>query len=529
MGVILEKAMTIGGLKNCKLVAGKQNLKNNIENVTIMEVPDISRWLQGEELLVTSLYLRGENLDYKKFIQRLAAANVSALAIKPFHFVGYIPQAVIAAGDEVGLPIIEVPEEVSYLDIMSPIMNAIYDQKLLIQKDIEEGNQLLKEVSINGGSIRNFLDTLQYITGSLITIESYVPYIAFSEINESKLSPLSNQEKKNLREIKRSLFFERDLDDITHQCIVSPILLEGEIYGYITAWNSTEKNAHYNLSILEQAAIYISLEFLKLKVRNDVEQQYKSDFIYDLLFNTKLDPKNILLKGQKYDFDLKQNYVCLLFDMNGHNNVVQDNLTKISFVINQYDAHAIVGSVRNYICCVLPSVDDLNVSRRKLEEFINQIRSSIKLSQLVSYIGVGAVYYGVEGIRKSYKEAKKALNLNHHLKNKDKTVFYADMEMYNLLDKIIDHPDIFTIYKNSIQKIVAYDQTHKSKLFETIEVYFNENEHLKETAKRLYIHVNTLKYRIEKINDITGYSLKNTEEKLILFLCTKIHHLQIIS
>ena len=60
-------------------------------------------------------------------------------------------------------------------------------------------------------------------------------------------------------------------------------------------------------------------------------------------------------------------------------------------------------------------------------------------------------------------------------------------------------------------------------MIRTLEAYFERHGNLKKTANALYIHRNTLLYRLERIQDITGLDLNNPETRLALQLTLRIH------
>lgn len=93
MGIPLKNILNIGGLRECKVIAGHKALNNIVTYVTVMEVPDIVKWLKGNELLLTSLYPIKDNVEAQiQLIEKLKEAGTAALAIKPSRFVEKIPE-----------------------------------------------------------------------------------------------------------------------------------------------------------------------------------------------------------------------------------------------------------------------------------------------------------------------------------------------------------------------------------------------------------------------------------------------------
>lgn len=69
--------------------------------------------------------------------------------------------------------------------------------------------------------------------------------------------------------------------------------------------------------------------------------------------------------------------------------------------------------------------------------------------------------------------------------------------------------------ENVIQPILEYDSCHQVKLMDTLEAVVLK-ESLKEVAEDLFIHITTLRYRLEKIETVTGYNYQINRGKFIL-------------
>src|SRR5699024_5913488 len=222
MGLNLKDAMNIGGLKKCKVLADKVKLSEEIKNVTIMEVPDVTRWLKGGELLLTNFLAQQKSKEQKKLIKQLHQNKITALAIKPYHYLGEIPEFIIEEAEKYNIPIIEIPKDVSYLDILSPIMSAIFNKESIKQSNTEEFNKTLREIAMNGGTINDFIKTLESMTQKSITIESWLPYVEIPNTS-LQLESLPNKERRTIETIQRPISLQRTYKDKNFKCIVAPI------------------------------------------------------------------------------------------------------------------------------------------------------------------------------------------------------------------------------------------------------------------------------------------------------------------
>lgn len=108
-----------------------------------------------------------------------------------------------------------------------------------------------------------------------------------------------------------------------------------------------------------------------------------------------------------------------------------------------------------------------------------------------------------------YQEAESALKYS----NKD-TVYFDDLSIELILN------DLSASTKRKLMKDTA--GFREEELFHTLQCYIANDLSLKVTAEMLHIHVNTLHYRLKKIEQLTGYSCKKTEDLVLLYLSIKL-------
>ncbi|UQZ87523.1 Carbohydrate diacid regulator [Paenibacillus konkukensis] len=139
-------------------------------------------------------------------------------------------------------------------------------------------------------------------------------------------------------------------------------------------------------------------------------------------------------------------------------------------------------------------------------------------------VGIGRSYEGLEGIRQGYREAVKAVRLGSKSQAEEGCVYYGDLGVYRLLHPLYHEEELKRLYEETIGPLVQYDRMHSGRLAETLSEFFACNGSLADTAEKLYIHVNTIKYRLDKIAQLTGCRVHDAEERLLLHMGLKIYH-----
>ena len=108
----------------------------------------------------------------------------------------------------------------------------------------------------------------------------------------------------------------------------------------------------------------------------------------------------------------------------------------------------------------------------------------------------------------------------------DTVVEYESLGLYQLLAQLEDLPAIQRFCEEIVGPLVRYDERHRSNLLDTINAYFEHHGNVSQTAEDLFIHRNTLVYRLERIQELTGQDLDSADMRLSMHLALKLWQLR---
>ncbi len=103
--------------------------------------------------------------------------------------------------------------------------------------------------------------------------------------------------------------------------------------------------------------------------------------------------------------------------------------------------------------------------------------------------------------------------------------YYQELELYRLLEELRDRDELTRFYERTIAPLARYDREHNTELVHTLDIFFAENANASSAARRLGVHRNTLRYRLERMAEITGQDLRDADARFALQLGIRIHHL----
>jgi len=150
----------------------------------------------------------------------------------------------------------------------------------------------------------------------------------------------------------------------------------------------------------------------------------------------------------------------------------------------------------------------------EINEHAKSMRESI-VSDLYCkcYVSYGSIIYSIKDIKKSYDEAKECLILSKNFGIKDEIFYYDKMLFEKIVYNIKDNVKNELLIKFE-DKFNMFD----SELINTIEEFVNCDLNISDAARRLYVHRNTLIYRLDKITKETGFDIRNFKEAAVFII-----------
>ena len=172
MALTVREAMALGGLRRGEVLAGASGLDRTITWVKVLESPETISWLaEGELLLTVAFAIKDDQAAQKDLMRNLAAVGSAGLVIKPERYLPQIPDDMIGQADEFNIPLIRIPPDVSYLEIMNPILERIINaQNAQLRRSIEIHRQFT-HLALDGQGLDAIVKTLGELVESSISLE----------------------------------------------------------------------------------------------------------------------------------------------------------------------------------------------------------------------------------------------------------------------------------------------------------------------------------------------------------------------
>jgi PucR family transcriptional regulator, purine catabolism regulatory protein len=494
-GIVLSEILRLPILKEAKVIGGEKGLTRVVKYIDIMEIPDVTGWLREGELLLTTAYaIRHDPTLLPKLVEQLAQAQAAALAIKPGRFLHNMPIEMIQMSQKYNLPIIQLPNNVPYMDITHAVMEQIIDKQASLLRRSEEIYKNLTTLVVENRGIQAVADKVSGLLSTSIWLLDKAGETIVSSPQSASYLPSSDNRPWNIKvdkQLEGKLIVDKEqLDDLELICV-------------------------------EQARLVFSLELMRRKTAIDTENKLRGDFIDELLSGLPLSKQVIINKGNQ--LGLKPDGFWEIAIVEVENELSTVFIDKISNQIAQksreYHMKSHIQMKSNRLVLLLASHDgDHNLNWKDiLTPFIKECRGI--------HIGFGGRTPLWE-IQHSFIKAKKAILMGSRMNRNNQVFDYEEIEMYQLLIDASEYVEMETFVEKKIGKLFKYDQEHSTDLVTTFYYYLSSGGSLMETAKQLYIHRNTVKYRMDKIRELADFDIENFRERFIYYFCIIYYQLK---
>jgi purine catabolism regulator len=136
--------------------------------------------------------------------------------------------------------------------------------------------------------------------------------------------------------------------------------------------------------------------------------------------------------------------------------------------------------------------------------------------------GIGRPGPGLSGLRRSFVQARESLALIRSLFDGDRVLSFGELSLYHLLGHLRYSDELLTFFGQTLEPLIQYDATHDTELTRTLEAFFAHHGNVSQTAEYLFLHRNSLLYRLERIEEITDLDLDDADDRFALQLALKL-------
>lgn len=499
--------------KSLKLISGEGGLDRDISTVSVMDAPDVYRWMRGGEFLVTSGYvLKESNVNLLELIQQLYEVGISGFGIKIERYIHALTEDVIQLSNELNLPIIGIPESYGFSQIINTVLTELLDEKIEKLRFSADTHTKFTDIVINGYGIQMIVNALADLIGRDVIFKD----LYFNdEYCSEDFRPKG----------------EYDLDE----SYAVKVEVGASLFGELIILDTPENIKDEELIAIEHATTVIKLEMQKMISNHQINRQYLDQYVQDIIFNNietleEMDNRALLYNKEKN----VNGVVCVIIDIDHYQrtssvsdknilrsmNHLKEKVYRLTIEsLKAKVSHRILHTTIGEHIIFLVEPEDTVAFMKKLPDALREVKDCVdSASNLTVTIGVGGYKESILQAGFSYSEAKEALNSTQFNQDQDGIILYDEIRYYKVLFEMSQSKTASDFIENHLKKLENYDMQSNSSLTNTLEYLIDNNWNYRMTAEALYLHPNTIKYRVEKIEAILNVDLKNSNTRFLFQL-----------
>lgn len=550
MALTLEQLLVQMHGRDMRCVAGFKGLQKEVIGFSILDTPEILKWLKGGEILVSAGYVMKNTPSLiKSIVGDLHRKGCVGLGIKLKRYFDEIPQEIIDRGNELDFPIFEIPYEIRFADLSKEIyMNIFRFNQTSIEQNNHIYQHLIKTVLSDASTEHMLYDISCSIENPLCLTDKQFKLLAceMSKNNKRELDSFVTLEygkeifqiktvEELLEQYRQNSFvastveYEKNGFCLTFQ--VFPTHFNGQNEGFLVIPETVQPLLTEQYELLDIITPLIGIQLFKERSKDEAKAS-RSSFINNVLLNMRATEEEIRYYCELEGMDYRAYCVCVSLKVTDYPLLPYEKRKTIDAAIlmalkNELGKTSFTYRILKYqdITSCFMFAEKRNMKNELMNDIIElcqNIRKNLQSNNIFSEIGVSTVASGGKGIVQAFRQSVDMLNLGRKVDSGQQIHSYNKLQVYHMLQKNMTAEQMNIMYEETIKVLDDYDKTHQSDLLYSLERYIENKFNLSKTAEEIHVHRNTLINKMEKIKEVLGRDLDNSEEMLKIELGIRI-------
>ncbi|KOV84474.1 PucR family transcriptional regulator [Nocardia sp. NRRL S-836] len=458
------------------LQTGADQLDRAVTRVYGTELPDPSRYLSGGELVLSGLLWHHGPQDSETFVRSLAAANVAGLAASEPHH-DHLPPDLVTACERHHVPLLEVPVDLSFATITERVSAELVG--------LSRHRRLLTVVAEGAGLPALLLAGSHELGAPCWVLSTTGRVVAGGELPG----------RVNL--VKEFLQADRLPKTIRGTTLV-PVSERGG--NRLTSWVLVVAGEPQHEAAAELASL-VALERLRQAQGRQIENRTAAPLLTAVLHASADLDSRLAAAGLEH---ARLRVVSA---------VTNDQRTDLATaVLEEALPRALVTAAGDTVYAIAKADDSVP----------DEVRTALKVME--PGLGSSRVLVGISspvtarGLRGAAEEAAHARRLGERRGGRTCVVAGEEIALHQLLLAGVPEELRTSLRRRLLGPVLDYDAEHGSDLVGTLRVFLDRGGSWTAAAQKLHVHVNTLRYRVGRVEELLGVDLAEFEVRVDLFL-----------
>ncbi|MBI2849160.1 MAG: helix-turn-helix domain-containing protein [Chloroflexi bacterium] len=521
-----------------EVIGGRDGLSKEVTWASTMRsvAPAFPSFREGEMALlsVSSLQLQDPPMTLSRMIHGLAQRGASAFAV-----LGAFPAGAAETANALHIALFSLPPTTKLHELERVIVSLITERRTELYKRSMDIHRRLTNLSIEGrGLIAILKETARFVDKTVIFADEDLNPRSWSGAGGRFISREDVQNIMVGRETIPKLAGDivdcaeppcwQVVTSLGKHLMVLPVVVKNVGKGYLlivgdgAGWQGVDEAA------AAQSAAVCALEMAKEQAVQEAESRWRGDVLDALLDGDMVSEEAVSSQARYLNDYVSRPYTVIIFKPEAHAEMMEEMGEGLVSVIREElgrwgkaSLYRRRGGAIN-VLYPLGNAEDPVSLKKIVEEVCHRAAERTALSFAA---GLGGPHRGVRELADAHKEADQALAVATDFFGGNRVVCFGELGVYRLFLPLRDSRELGAYCEETLGKLAAYDQRNKRELIKTLDTFFSCQGNLQRTAVALFLHRNSLAYRLRRVEEIAGLSLDDGEDRFRLQLALKLRRL----
>jgi PucR family transcriptional regulator, purine catabolism regulatory protein len=493
------------------VLAGQAGIGRPVERLNVMTVPDILPWAKPHEFMLTTGYpLPRSARQLTDLVRSFAARDLAAFGIKFGPHISGLPAEMLRAADEVQLPVIRIPEEVAFDDILSVVLSEIVNRQATAISRAQQIHDSFLDIVLGGGALADIVTKLgELVAGASIIVTDDAGQVLADSLSADARRILADAELMDdtgrLR--VRQLADGRRAVRLDAQHVLAPLQAGPLRHGYILALRQGAPFDDFAVVAIQQAAVIGALDITRQIANSAVMRQFEANALHDLVSRRPPTAEDVLAWSASFGWNFDRPLVVVVGRPEWASAGAgaypsqpdrQRGIAQWIFEVHKIDRMAAAAAFTNELVAVMDAAHGAAAAPQALWCGLKAV------SHREVSLGVSRAFHSAAGVPRAYEEARKALQIGRRVAGPGKTTLFESLGLFRLLSLIDDADELRTFAADALGGVLQLEPSERGDLLRTLEVLLDTHLNVAEAARIQHFHYNTMRYRIQKLERLIG-------------------------
>lgn len=539
MELTVKHVLELTEFQDLQFIAGQGGLARPVTGVNIIEVPTVTHWMRGGEILFSSGYaFGGDDQVGCQLLKDLHEHKIAALVLKPGEYMVAVSSALKECAEALDFPLFTMPQEQPYSHYMDAVYALLLNQKA---KTLEVSNTICNHL-FNIAIDDSYEPLSQFVSESL----QRPIYLLDGEgipINGTKEDPAYRKYTEAFASItKRSAGQDGFVNEFVHE-------VEGQATRFLyVPIESVQKRVTYLVSVdcdcSDHELCCSVLPFVARIIQAQEMHQYSmlqhgnriaGDLLGDIIEERFEDPGIIIQRGKLLHIDLTKDLIMLVIQI-----INKQNQTDALGSRDEHQDYKLRSLIREAILAIEPHAlfldrDDsvvclLQVEAEGLHNLKDKMKSLILPGGLFrTYslnVGISRQAQGISSVPSLFRQAEIAGKVAKARHDPETSFcFYDELGLFRLYPELAQSGELPALIEDVLRPILDYDHENRSDYMRVLRAFYENNGVIARAADSLFIHKNTMIKYLNALETITQRDLRDYRSVVEVMFCLQYYDL----